>query len=217
MEDTGCGRCLPRFMRLTFSPVSLEKLYQTYFQRQRQETLLVLLVFAALFNAYVIIMCAVLYTEDKRGTLAAAAVGLAVDLALYALCRLRPLKGRGARTLMPCAIWLLITVHVLLYLGLNFAGFTQGGDAVGWQVFFSFSFFLTLPLRLSIILILTLTSCAVHTAVLAVTLALHHAGNQHHATVIVRQVSEGKDKGKNLKAQKVYVICLCESVCLCVW
>ena len=174
-------------MRLTFSPASLEKLYQTYFQRQRQETLLVLLVFAALFNCYVIIMCAVLYTADKRGTVVAAAVGLAVDLALYALCRFRPPKGVGFRTLMPCATWLLITLHVLLYLGLNFAGFTQGGDAVGWQTFFSFSFFLTLPLRVSAILLLTLTSCTVHTAVLAVNLALQHADNQH-ATVIVRQV-----------------------------
>ncbi|XP_041952503.1 adenylate cyclase type 3-like [Alosa sapidissima] len=187
VESEGCGRCLPRFMRPTFSPASLEKLYQTYFQRQRQETMLVLLVFSALFNNYVIIMSAVLYTADKRGTLVAAAVGLAVDFALYYLCRFRPVKSRAARGLMPCAIWLLITVHVLLYLGLNFAGFMQDGDVVGWQVFFSFSFFLTLPLRVSVILLLTLTSCAVHTAVLAVTLALHHPGKQQ-ATVIVRQL-----------------------------
>lgn len=65
-HTTDCSRCLPRFMRPTFSPASLEKLYQTYFQRQRQETLLVLLVFAVLFNAYVIIMCAVQYSVDKK-------------------------------------------------------------------------------------------------------------------------------------------------------
>ncbi|KAL2082116.1 hypothetical protein ACEWY4_021934 [Coilia grayii] len=187
-ESMDCCRCLPGFLRPTFSSASLEKLYQTYFQRQRQETLLVLLVFAALFNAYVVIMCAVLYSADKRGTIAAAAVGLAVDVALYALCRFRPPKRQGIRTLLPGAIWLLITAHVLLYLGLNFAGYTQAGDVVGWQTFFSFSFFLTLPLRVSAILLLTLTSCATHTAVLAVPLALRHGGNPHHAAIIVRQL-----------------------------
>ncbi|XP_063078214.1 adenylate cyclase type 3-like [Engraulis encrasicolus] len=188
-HTTDCSRCLPRFMRPTFSPASLEKLYQTYFQRQRQETLLVLLVFAVLFNAYVIIMCAVQYSVDKKGTIAAAAVGLSVDMAFYVLCRLRPVRRpAGLRTFVPCVAWLLITMHVLIYLGLNFAGVTQAGDAVGWQTFFAFVFFLTLPLRVSAILLLTLTSCAVHTAILAVTLGLYHATNTQHATIIVRQL-----------------------------
>ncbi|XP_077454056.1 adenylate cyclase type 3 isoform X4 [Stigmatopora argus] len=34
VRSSGCCLCLPRFMRLTFAPESLENLYQTYFRRQ---------------------------------------------------------------------------------------------------------------------------------------------------------------------------------------
>uniref|UniRef100_A0A9J7ZY02 Adenylate cyclase type 3 n=1 Tax=Cyprinus carpio carpio TaxID=630221 RepID=A0A9J7ZY02_CYPCA len=158
-------------MRLTFAPDSLENLYQTYFRRQRHETLLVLVVFAALFDCYIIVMCAVLYTGDKLASVAVASVGLAVDVLLYLLCRFGLLPDRVTRRLVPYALWVLIAAQNFCYLGLNFARFHQPSDTVGWQAFFSFSFFLTLPLRLTPIVLITAVSCGVHTLVLGVTIA----------------------------------------------
>uniref|UniRef100_A0A8C1NT67 adenylate cyclase n=1 Tax=Cyprinus carpio TaxID=7962 RepID=A0A8C1NT67_CYPCA len=171
VRSSGCCLCLPRFMRLTFAPDSLENLYQTYFRRQRHETLLVLVVFAALFDCYIIVMCAVLYTGDKLASVAVASVGLAVDVLLYLLCRFGLLPDRVTRRLVPYALWVLIAAQNFCYLGLNFARFHQPSDTVGWQAFFSFSFFLTLPLRLTPIVLITAVSCGVHTLVLGVTIA----------------------------------------------
>uniref|UniRef100_A0A672L7U6 adenylate cyclase n=1 Tax=Sinocyclocheilus grahami TaxID=75366 RepID=A0A672L7U6_SINGR len=171
VRSSGCCLCLPRFMRLTFAPDSLENLYQTYFRRQRHETLLVLVVFAALFDCYIIVMCTVLYTSDKLASVAVASVGLAADVLLYLLCRFGLLPDRVTRRLVPYALWVLIAAQIFCYLGLNFARFHQPSDTVGWQAFFSFSFFLTLPLRLTPIVLITAVSCGVHTLVLGVTIA----------------------------------------------
>uniref|UniRef100_A0A8C7FJM3 Adenylate cyclase type 3 n=1 Tax=Oncorhynchus kisutch TaxID=8019 RepID=A0A8C7FJM3_ONCKI len=188
VRNTGCCVCLPRIMRLTFAPESLERLYQVYFRRQRQETLLVLVVFAALFNCYVIVMCAVVYTTDKRAMIVVASVGLAADTVLYTLCRLRKLPAtpvvRGA---IPYILWLMIAVHVLCYLGLNYQLFPQASDTAGWQVFFSFSCFLTLPLTLVPLLLLTALSCGIHTLVLGVTIAQRHQDSLQ-GTILLRQL-----------------------------
>ncbi|XP_051952139.1 adenylate cyclase type 3-like [Xyrauchen texanus] len=174
-------------MRLTFSTESLEKAYQTYFLRQRQETLLVLIVFAALFNGYVVIMCAVVYSQDKLNTLAVAAAGLGLDILLYTLSRFRLLPESVSRSLVPYALWLLITVHVLCYFGLNFAGFYAAGDSVGWQTFFIFSFFLTLPLPLAPIALLSALSCAAHTVLLGVTITQRYQ-DKLQITTLTRQL-----------------------------
>ncbi|TMS10576.1 Adenylate cyclase type 3 [Larimichthys crocea] len=171
VRSSGCCLCLPRFMRLTFAPESLENLYQTYFRRQRHETLLVLVVFAALFDSYVIVMCAVVYTTDKLASVLVASVGLAADIILYLLCRFGLLPDRISRRVVPYALWVLIAAQIFCYLGLNYARFHQASDTVGWQAFFSFSFFLTLPLRLTPIVLITTVSCCVHTLVLGVTIA----------------------------------------------
>ncbi|KAM9704256.1 adenylate cyclase type 3 [Menidia menidia] len=169
---SGRARWLPRAARLTFTPDSLEKLYQNYFRRQREENLLVLLVFAALFNSFIIIMCAVVYTDDKLAMLVVAAVGLAADVALHLLCRFQKLPASPvARGAVPYVLWLMVTVHVLCYMGLNYQRFSEASDSVGWQAFFSFSSFLTLPLDLVPLVLLTALSCGVHTLVLGVTLA----------------------------------------------
>lgn len=189
VRSTGCCICLPRFMRLTFSPDSLENLYQTYFRRQRRETLLVLVVFAALFDCYVIVMCAVVYTDDKLATLVVASVGLAAHVLLYLLCRLGLLPDRVSRRVVPYTLWVLIAAQVFSYLGLNFARFHQASDTVGWQAFFTFSFFLTLPLRLTPIVLIAAVSCGVHTLVLGVTIAQQQQDNLR-GEALARQVGD---------------------------
>uniref|UniRef100_UPI0037E9A55C adenylate cyclase type 3-like n=1 Tax=Semicossyphus pulcher TaxID=241346 RepID=UPI0037E9A55C len=183
-----CCSCLPRAVRLTFTPESLERIYQNYFRRQRQENLLVLVMFAALFNSFIIIMCAVVYTEDKLAMVVVAAVGLAADVVLYVLCWLQKLPAspvwRGA---VPHILWLMITVHVLCYMCLNNERFTQASDSVGWQAFFSFSCFLTLPLNLVPLLLLTALSCGIHTLVLGVTVAQGFKDNLQ-GPMLVRQL-----------------------------
>ena len=87
VRSSGPCLCLPRFMRLTFAPESLENLYQTYFRRQRHETLLVLVVFAALFDCYVLLTCAAVYAADKLAPALAAGTGLAAHVLLFALCK----------------------------------------------------------------------------------------------------------------------------------
>ncbi|KAM4580130.1 adenylate cyclase type 3 isoform 2-T2 [Odontesthes bonariensis] len=173
VRNSGCCLCLPRFMRLTFAPESLENLYQTYFRRQRHETLLVLVVFAALFDSYIIVMCTVVYTTDKLASVLVASVGLAGDIIMYLLCRFGLLPDRISRRVVPYALWVLIAAQIFCYLGLNYARFHQASDTVGWQAFFSFSFFLTLPLRLTPIVLITTVSCGVHTLALGVTIAQH--------------------------------------------
>ncbi|KAG5847153.1 hypothetical protein ANANG_G00123000 [Anguilla anguilla] len=185
VRSSGYCLCLPRFLRLTFVPESLEKLYQTYFRRQRHDTLLVLVVFAALFDCYVIIMCAVVYTHDKLATTVVGAVGLAAQILLYVLCRFNYLPNHMARRMVPYILWLLITLQILCYMGLNFAGYHQAGDTVGWQTFFIFSFFLTLPLGLLPVIILTVLSCGMYTLVLGVTVS--QQGNVHGA-LLCRQL-----------------------------
>ncbi|XP_063646127.1 adenylate cyclase type 3 isoform X5 [Pan troglodytes] len=171
VRNSGSCLCLPRFMRLTFVPESLENLYQTYFKRQRHETLLVLVVFAALFDCYVVVMCAVVFSSDKLAPLAVAGIGLVLDIILFVLCKKGLLPDRVTRRVVPYVLWLLITAQIFSYLGLNFARAHAASDTVGWQVFFVFSFFITLPLSLSPIVIISVVSCVVHTLVLGVTVA----------------------------------------------
>ncbi|XP_065747477.1 adenylate cyclase type 3 isoform X4 [Phocoena phocoena] len=171
VRNSGSCMCLPRFMRLTFVPESLENLYQTYFKRQRHETLLVLVVFAALFDCYVVVMCAVVFSSDKLAPLAVAGVGLVLDIILFVLCKKGLLPNRVTRKVVPYLLWLLITTQVFSYLGLNFSRAHAASDTVGWQAFFVFSFFITLPLSLSPIVIISVVSCVVHTLVLGVTVA----------------------------------------------
>ncbi|KAM9339702.1 adenylate cyclase type 3 [Symphorus nematophorus] len=186
--QTSCCRCLPRAVRLTFTPESLERIYQTYFRRQRQENLLVLVLFAALFNSFIIIMCAVVYTEDKMDMVVVAAVGLAADIVFYALCWSQKLPASPvSRGAVPYILWLMVAVHVLCYMGLNYQRFPQASDSVGWQAFFSFSSFLTLPLNLVPLLLLTALSCGVHTLVLGVTVAQRFE-NSLQGPMLVRQL-----------------------------
>ncbi|KAM8725228.1 adenylate cyclase type 3-like [Acanthopagrus schlegelii] len=186
--QTSCCRCLPRAVRLTFTPESLERLYQSYFRRQRQENLLVLALFAALFNSFIIIMCAVVYTEDKLAMVVVAAVGLAADVAVFLICWLRKLPAspvwRGA---VPYILWLMIAIHVLCYMCLNYERFPQASDSAGWQAFFSFSSFLTLPLNLVPLILLTALSCGIHTLVLGVTVAQRNEDNLQ-GPMLVRQL-----------------------------
>lgn len=170
--QSSCCRCLPRAVHLTFTPESLERLYQNYFRRQRQENLLVLVMFAALFNSFIIIMCAVVYTEEKVAMVVVAAVGLAANTVLYVLCWLQKLPASLlSHRAFPYIVWLMITVHVLCYMGLNNERFPHASNSVGWQAFFSFSTFLTLPLDLLPLLLLTTLSCGIHTLVLGVIVA----------------------------------------------
>ncbi|NXL54262.1 ADCY3 cyclase, partial [Podilymbus podiceps] len=171
VRSSGPCLCLPRFMRLTFAPESLENLYQTYFRRQRHETLLVLVVFAALFDCYVLVMCAVVYAADKLAPALAAAAGLVAHVLLFVLCKYRLLPERVARRFLPYVLWVLILAQIFCYLGLNFSRSPEASDTVGWQAFFVFSFFITLPLRLAPIVLLTAVSCGIHTLVLGVTVA----------------------------------------------
>lgn len=187
--QSSCCRCLPRAVRLTFAPESLEKLYQSYFRRQRQENLPVLVMFAALFNSFIIIMCAVVYTEDKLAMVVVAAVGLAADIVLFALCWLRKLPASPvSRGAVPYIVWLMITIHVLCYMGLNYQRFSQASDSIGWQAFFSFSTFLTLPLNLVPLLLLSALSGGIHTLVLGVTVAQRFDENLQ-GPMLVRQVN----------------------------
>lgn len=179
--------CVPQFLRLSFSPASLERVYQTYFRRQRQETLLVLVVFAVLFNCYVIVMCAVVYSGDKMATVAAAGTGLGADMLLYVFCRFRVLPEAVMRHVVPIMLWVLITLHVLFYMGFNFASFNEASDTVGWQTFFTFSLFLTMPLPLTHILTLATIACSTHTALLAIVITLRGQVNQQ-STMLARQV-----------------------------
>lgn len=188
--QTGYRRYLPRVMRLAFTPESLERLYQSYFRRQRQENLLILSMFAALFNSYIIIMCAVVYTEDKLSMVVVAAVGLAADVVLYALCWHRKLPESAVwRGSVPYVLWLMVDVHILCYMGLNFRQYSQASDTVGWQVFFGFSCFLTLPLNLVPLLLLTALSSGVYTLVLGVLVAQGFDENDDlQGPMLVRQV-----------------------------
>ncbi|KAM4522247.1 adenylate cyclase type 3 [Odontesthes bonariensis] len=186
--QSGSRRWLPRAVRLTFTPDSLERLYQNYFRRQREENLLVLLVFAAIFNSFIIIMCAVVYTDDKLAMVVVAAVGLAADIVLHLLCWFQKLPASPvARGAVPYVLWLMVTIHVLCYMGLNYRRFSDASDSVGWQAFFSFSSFLTLPLNLVPLILLTALSCGIHTLVLGVTVAQRFDDNLQ-GPMLVRQL-----------------------------
>uniref|UniRef100_UPI00398F0065 adenylate cyclase type 3-like n=1 Tax=Pristiophorus japonicus TaxID=55135 RepID=UPI00398F0065 len=187
VRSSGCCLCLPRFMRLTFVPESLENLYQTYFRRQRHETLLVLVVFAALFDCYIIVTCAVLYPSDKLATLLVAGVGLAIHLLLFVLCRFGLLPDRISQKVVPYTLWVLIAAQIFSYLGLNFSHSHEASDTVGWQAFFTFSFFITLPLQLTPIVLITTINCGIHTLVLGVTIAQQQQ-DQINGTELVQQL-----------------------------
>ena len=177
-----------RALRSTFAPQSLERLYQNYFRRQRQGNLRVLATFAAVFNTFIIVSCAVVYTEDKLATVVVAAVGLAADLVLHALCRLHRLPTSAVlRGAVPYVLWLMITIHVLCYTGLNFERFPHASDSVGWQAFFSLSSFVALPLDLVPLLLLTALSCGTHVLLLGLTVTQRLESNQQ-GPALIRQV-----------------------------
>lgn len=194
VRSSGPCLCLPRSARLTFAPESLENLYQTYFRRQRHETLLVLVVFAALFDAYVLATCALVYAEDKLAPLLVAALGLLAQALLFALCKSRLLPERAARRFLPSVLWVLILAQIFCYLGLGFSRSPEASDTVGWQAFFVFSFFLTLPLRLAPIVLIAAVSCGVHTLVLGVTVAQQRQDALDEGALL-RQVRGGDTQG----------------------
>ncbi|XP_066065259.1 adenylate cyclase type 3 isoform X2 [Chamaea fasciata] len=169
--------CLPHSRRFSsFSPESLEKLYQTYFRRQRHETLLVLVVFAALFDCYVLGMCAAFSRMEKLLPALAALAALLAHGVLFLLLRSRQLPERFSQKFLPCGLWALIAAQLWGLLGLEFQrSFPEAVDTVGWQAFFAFSCFLTLPLRLARILLLTAASCGGHALVLGIA-ALQRTG-----------------------------------------
>ncbi|XP_067150567.1 adenylate cyclase type 3 isoform X2 [Apteryx mantelli] len=187
VRSSGPCLCLPRFMRLTFVPDSLENLYQTYFRRQRHETLPVLVVFAALFDCYVLALCAAAAAAEQLAPALAAAVGLVAQVLLFVLCKYKLLPDRLARRLLPYVLWALILAQLFCHLGLGFARLPDAGDTVGWQAFFVFAFFITLPLRLAPIVLLTVLSCAGHTLVLAVTVSQRRQGAPEPG-VLLRQI-----------------------------
>ncbi|XP_061609501.1 adenylate cyclase type 3-like [Phyllopteryx taeniolatus] len=150
--------------------------------------MLMLMMFAALFNSFVIIMCAVVYAEYKRAMVVVATVGLAADLVFHELYRQQKLpKSAVSRGAIPYVLWLMVTVHVLCYTGLNFQRVSQASDSVGWQAFFSFSTFLTLPLNLSAMLLLSGLSCGIHILVLGFTVNQKFEDNLQ-GPMLVRQL-----------------------------
>uniref|UniRef100_A0A8C3TXW6 adenylate cyclase n=1 Tax=Catharus ustulatus TaxID=91951 RepID=A0A8C3TXW6_CATUS len=164
--------CLPHSRRFSFSPESLEKLYQTYFRRQRHETLLVLVVFAALFDCYILGMCAGFSRMEKLFPALAALAGLVAHGSLFLILKSRVLPERFSQKFLPCALWALLVAQLWGLLGLEFQrSFPEVVDTVGWQAFFAFSCFLTLPLRLARILLLTAASCGGHALLLGIAAA----------------------------------------------
>ncbi|XP_077593146.1 adenylate cyclase type 3 isoform X2 [Stigmatopora nigra] len=184
----------------TLSPDSSEKLYQSYFRRQRRRGVPTLLLFAALFNGFVVVTAAAAFDPRQAATLAAAAVGLLADAAFHQLYRRRRLPAwpawRGAvrvavRGAVPYLLWLTVSLHVLCYVGLRFGHASQAGDALGWQAFFSFCLFLTLPLKLPILLLLSGISCGIHVLLLGVTVARTSAATAEEdldGPMLVRQL-----------------------------
>uniref|UniRef100_UPI00358F0C94 adenylate cyclase type 3 n=2 Tax=Myxine glutinosa TaxID=7769 RepID=UPI00358F0C94 len=183
VRSTGCCLCLPRFLRLTFRPESQENLYQTYFKRQRHDTLLVLVVFAALFDCYVIVMCTVRYSQDKLPRVLVASITLVANVSLAVLLWFRLLPVRILHKFIPYALWILIEGQIFCYMGLNFAGFHEASDSADWQAFFTYALFLTLPLRLTPVVFMSVFSCGIHTLVLGVTIV-----QEQQRTVIVTEL-----------------------------
>ncbi|XP_058657510.1 adenylate cyclase type 3 [Ammospiza caudacuta] len=169
--------CAPRPRRFSsFSPESLEKLYQTYFRRQRHETLLVLVVFSALFDLYVLGMCAAFSRVEKLLPALAALGGLVAHGAIFLLLKSRLLPEPFRREFLPCGLWALTVAQLWALLGLEFGGSSpEPVDTAGWQAFFAFSCFLTLPLRLARILLLAAAACGGHALVLGI-VRLHGGG-----------------------------------------
>ncbi|XP_064556965.1 LOW QUALITY PROTEIN: adenylate cyclase type 3, partial [Zonotrichia leucophrys gambelii] len=162
--------CLPRSSRrFSFSPESLEKLYQTYFRRQRHETLLVLVVFSALFDIYILGMCAAFSRLEKLLPALAALGGLVAHGAIFLLLKSRVLPEDFSQKFLPCGLWALTVAQLWGLLGWElFRSLAEPVDTAGWQAFFAFSCFLTLPLRLARILGLAAASCGGHALVLGI-------------------------------------------------
>ncbi|XP_054150950.1 LOW QUALITY PROTEIN: adenylate cyclase type 3 [Melozone crissalis] len=181
--------CLPRSRRFSsFSPESLEKLYQTYFRRQRHETLLVLVVFSALFDLYVLGMCAAFSRVEKLLPALAALGGLAAHGAIFLLLKSRALPEDFSQRFLPCGLWALTVAQLWGLLGLEFRRSSpEPVDTAGWQAFFAFSCFLTLPLRLARILLLAAASCGGHALVLGI-VELHRGENSMDRGVLARQL-----------------------------
>ncbi|XP_072906187.1 adenylate cyclase type 3 [Hemitrygon akajei] len=171
VRTSGFCLCLPPGMRLTFVPESLETLYQTYFRRQRGDTQLVLVVFAALFDCYTLVSCAILYSAEKLVALLVSTAGLLAQLLLFVLCRCRVLPDRLWQTVVPYLLWALIDVQIFCQLGASVTPSYRASDTVGWLAFFTFALFITLPLQLLPVIVLSTATCVVHTLVLGITLA----------------------------------------------
>ncbi|XP_041343603.1 adenylate cyclase type 3-like, partial [Pyrgilauda ruficollis] len=181
--------CLPHSRRFSFSPESLEKLYQTYFRRQRHETLLVLVVFSALFDCYILGMCAAFSRMEKLFPALAALAGLVAHGCVFLLLKSRLLPEDFSQKFLPCGLWALTVAQLWGLLGLEFQrSFPEAVDAAGWQAFFAFSCFLTLPLRLARILLLAAASCGGHALVLGIVELQRGRENRLDAGQVARQL-----------------------------
>ncbi|XP_041269421.1 adenylate cyclase type 3-like [Onychostruthus taczanowskii] len=181
--------CLPHSRRFSFSPESLEKLYQTYFRRQRHETLLVLVVFSALFDCYILGMCAAFSRMEKLFPALAALAGLVAHGCVFLLLKSRLLPEDFSQKFLPGGLWALTVAQLWGLLGWEFQrSFPEAVDAAGWQAFFAFSCFLTLPLRLARILLLAAASCGGHALVLGILELQRGRENRLDAGQVARQL-----------------------------
>ncbi|XP_032880976.1 adenylate cyclase type 3 [Amblyraja radiata] len=177
----GCCPCLPPCLRLAFTPPSLELLYQAYVRRQRAEAQLVLLLFAGLFHTHSLVSAA-LYPSPRLPGLLVAVGGLLAQLLLLLLYRLHLLPQHLWQSLVPYLLWLLLTLQLVASLGLGSPRTLRPPHTAGWLAFFTFALYLTLPLPLAPILLLSTLTCALHTLVLAITLAQETHAN-HRPTL----------------------------------
>ncbi|XP_072175471.1 adenylate cyclase type 3-like [Diadema setosum] len=151
-----------------FESADMEKSYQKFFVRRRIETLPVMIGFAFLFDAVVLILY---YLDEKNPNRVKAISIMAIcaitNIVLFALARYRLVNDSTLSRVMPYVIWSLVCVQTFSDLGLYFQPLIPS-DGVGWQVFFIFASFTMLPVPLVAMILLSAIAITIHCTVVGV-------------------------------------------------
>ena len=173
------GICLPRTLRYQFAKESMETTYQAYFNRQRRDTLHILVLFAFLFDMQGLILYLVDSPEKRLMAIAIMGMGAIASLVLFCLCKYKLLTEWAMKYIIPYTIWALLCGQTYADLLLYYHPLTPS-DGVGWQVFFVFASFAMMPLRLSVIVVLCGCTIFVHSMIVGLKSDANtqHMGNQ---------------------------------------
>ena len=164
ISSSGFQKLLPKFLRMKFEDVQLEKLYQDYQRRIKRDAVNVFLSFSFCFSVVVIVSSSVTSWSPSASVnvtcVVLSSIYALIVLSTYLLMYFKKLPEKGYQ-LLPYMLWILFCVLFYSTAVLS-TGIQAEFCTLAWQNVLIYCTFMTLPLNFSTCLILSVFSSVLH-------------------------------------------------------